>query len=99
MEQCRTNSVIQVYADISYSESRRKELKRSGHKHCPLTAGLIQRIVKKEGASDTEIYNIKHSNRTADVVLTFKISSCDLDCAMENIKQCVGVGKAETYIF
>ena len=90
---------MQVYIDITYSKSRKNELKYKGQKDCPLLARLLTQILEKNNASNITTYIPKHNDRSADIVLEFKIAKDCIDVVVDKMTVYSGICNIETYLY
>lgn len=98
--QLNNDELVHMYIDISYSKSRKKEMKHADKKNCPLLVSLLRGTLEKNNALDIITTIPKNSNRSADIVLEFTISKENLDHVLDLLKQVGGsnVGSFEPYV-
>lgn len=65
---------VHVYVEVSYSESRKKEMKKENETNCTLLISLLKDHLQRAGATDINTWTPKNKNRFADIVLEFKIN-------------------------
>ena len=93
-------NVIKVYLELSYSKSRKNELKQAGQKDCPLLIQLLQEILEKNHASNIVSYVPKYRDRLADIVFEFDIDRKSVDDVADQMRQVGGdnISILETYL-
>ena len=93
-------NVIKVYLELSYSKSRKNELKQAGQKDCPLLIQLLQEILKKNHASNIISYIPKYRDRSADIVFEFGIDRKSVGDVVDQMRQVGGdsIRDLETYL-
>ena len=93
-------NAVQVYVDVSYSKSRKHEMKQIGEKNCTLLVSLLRRTLEKNNAFNIIISIPKNSNRSADIVLEFTIYKKNLDDVLDVLRQVGGsnIGSIEPYL-
>ena len=92
--------MIKVYLELSYSKSRKNELKQAGQKNCPLLARLLHGILEKSHASNIVSYIPKYSDRSANIVFEFNIDRKNVDDVANQMRHVGGnnISILETYL-
>lgn len=92
---------LQVYVEVSYSESRKKEMLKEHETNCTLLISLLKDHLKKQGAINIQSWIPKNKNRFADIVLEFKIRDEKELEGLAHVLEHVGgssIGKAEYFV-
>ncbi|TLX94752.1 MAG: hypothetical protein E6K91_05665 [Thaumarchaeota archaeon] len=94
-------SSIHVYVEISYSQSRKREMTVAHEMTCTLLTSLLKDHLIRHGVKDVKMWIPKNRKKFADIVMEFTLKNMHELDAVTKILYDVGgtsIGKIECFI-
>lgn len=80
-------SKIHAYIEVTYSKTRKAEMKAANEQNCMLLINLLMRRLEKMGATNVTEWSPTNKNRFADIVLEFDMVESKLNTIVESLKE------------
>lgn len=83
----KINPRIHSYIEITYSKTRKAEMKAANEKNCMLLINLLMHRLQSMNATNVMEWTPTNKNRFADIVIEFDIPEDKLDLITESLRE------------